>query len=80
MQHAADRETTPPVALPGMSPTSSDESTPPPEEGRLPLAARTGRPGRVTVTCAPVLASEVCAPAEEISARFITAVTVGKQQ
>ena len=49
-----DRETTPPVALPGMSPTSSDASTPPPEEGRLPLAARTVVPVAVTVTCAPV--------------------------
>src|SRR2546426_9409028 len=46
----ADRATTPPVALPGMSPTRSDEATPPPEGGRLPVAAPMGGPGAGTVT------------------------------
>src|SRR5438045_8484720 len=48
-----DRETTPPVALPGMLPTRRDASTPPPQQERLPLAARTVVPVAVTHTCAP---------------------------
>ena len=35
------RPATPPVALLGISPTRSDASSPPPEIGTVPLAART---------------------------------------
>jgi len=46
--------TTPPVALPGMSPTESAASASPPAIDSEPLAARIVVPVAVTVTIAPV--------------------------
>src|SRR3989442_568970 len=50
----ADSDTAPPVRLLGMSPTSSDASTVPPDGGKLPVAARIVVPVAGTVTWAPV--------------------------
>src|SRR5437016_12799004 len=49
----AESDTTPAVALPGMSPTSSAASAPPPEMLSDPVAARIVVPGAGTVTSGP---------------------------
>ena len=50
----AESATTPPVALPGTSPTSSEASAVPPDIPIEPVAARIVVPVAGTVTCAPV--------------------------
>src|SRR2546426_3134577 len=60
--------TTPPVALPGMSPTDRAASASPPEIDSEPLAARIVVPVAVTVTIAPVASPPyVAALAEDMS-------------
>src|SRR5438105_11007081 len=73
----AARVTTPPVALPGMSPTDRAASASPPEIDSAQAAARILVPVVVTVTAAPAASPPYVAPfAEDMSARFTPAVTV----
>src|SRR3989442_9636907 len=69
--------TTPPVALPGMSPTDGAASASPPEIDSAQAAARILVPVAVTVTAAPPASPPYVAPfAEDMSAKFNPAVTV----
>ena len=73
----AARLTTPPVALPGMSPTDRAASASPPEIDSELVAARIVVPVAVTVTTAPVASPPYVAPfTEDMSARFNPAVSV----
>src|SRR2546428_13814821 len=65
-----ERETAPPVRLLGILPIRSDASTVPPDDERLPVAARSVVPVAGTATCAPgACPPNVCPRPDEISPR-----------
>src|SRR3989442_5470750 len=73
----AEKDTAPPVRLLGILPIMNDSSTLPPDDEKLPVAARSVVPVAGTVTWAPVAyPPNVCAPADEIRARLNPAVSV----
>ena len=69
--------TTPPVALPGMSPTRIHESAVPPEIDIVPVAARIVVPVAGTVAAAPVAAPPYASASAErgVRVRLIRTVT-----